>query len=160
MHNAGVSGDTSAQGRARLAWVLRGLPRTPDVAIVALGANDMLRGQPVDRMRDNLDAIVRELKARGVEVVLAGMLAAPNLGPDYARAYNATFPDLAHRHRLLFRPFFLDGVAGNPSRLLPDGMHPNERGVEVMVEGMLPLVRAALDRAAARHRAMAAPSAR
>ena len=148
--NAGVSGDTTAQGRARLSWVLRGLPRAPDVAIVALGANDMLRGLPPEQARANLDAILSELKGRGVPVVLAGMLAAPNLGPEYQRAFNAIFPDLARRHGAVLYPFFLNGVAGNRARLLADGMHPNPEGVAVMVAGVAPLVARELDRAAAR----------
>jgi acyl-CoA thioesterase-1 len=155
VHNAGVSGDTSAQGRARLEWVLSGLPRKPDVAIVALGANDMLRGQPVQQMEANLDAIVAELKRRNIEVVLAGMLAAPNLGKAYAGPYNAAFPTIAKRHRVLFYPFFMDGVAANPKLLLSDQMHPNREGVGVMVKGILPTVRQALDQSA---RAAAPPA--
>lgn len=148
VHNGGVSGDTSAQGRARLAWVLKSLPAPPAVAIVALGANDMLRGQPPGPMRDNLDAIITTLKARGSQVVLAGMRAAPNLGQAYAREYEAVFPELARRHGVRLYPFFLEGVAANPKLLLADGMHPNAAGVAVMVRGMLPLVRAALADAA------------
>jgi acyl-CoA thioesterase-1 len=144
VHNAGVSGDTSAQGRARLAWVLKALPSPPAVAIVALGANDMLRGQPPAAMRDNLDAILTTLKAGGSQVVLAGMRAAPNLGRSYAREYEAVFPFLAKRHGVRLYPFFLEGVAANPRLLLADGMHPNAAGVAVMVNGILPLVRAAL----------------
>ena len=144
VHNAGVSGDTSAQGRARLGWVLKSLPTPPAVAIVALGANDMLRGQPPGPMRDNLDAIITTLKARGSQVILAGMRAAPNLGRAYARAYEAVFPELARRHDVRLYPFFLEGVAANPRLLLADGMHPNPAGVAVMVRGILPLVRAAL----------------
>lgn len=148
VHNAGVSGDTSAAGRARLGWVLKGLPAPPAVAIVALGANDMLRGQPVAPMRDNLDAIITTLKARGSVVVLAGMRAAPNLGQAYAREYEAVFPALAKRHGIRLYPFFLEGVAANPRLLLADGMHPNAAGVAVMVRGILPLVQAALAEAA------------
>lgn len=147
VHNAGVSGDTSAQGKARLDWVLSGLPKKPDVAIVALGANDMLRGQPVAQMQANLDAIVAELKRRNIQVVLAGMLAAPNLGQAYAGPYNAAFPAIAKRHGVLFYPFFMDGVAANPKLLLADQMHPNKEGVATMVKGILPTVRQALDRA-------------
>ncbi|MFQ3595628.1 MAG: arylesterase [Sphingomonadaceae bacterium] len=145
VHNAGASGDTSAQGRARLEWVLKGLPRKPDVAIVALGANDMLRGQPVPPMRDNLDAIIGRLRADGIAVIVAGMQAAPNLGSAYAREYNAVFPSLAKKHGTAYYPFFLDGVAANPKFLLPDQMHPNRQGVAVMVSRMLPTVRQTLD---------------
>jgi acyl-CoA thioesterase-1 len=146
--NAGVSGDTTAQGRARLAWVLNGLKQKPDLAIVALGANDMLRGQPPAQARANLDAILAELGRRGIPVILAGMLAAPNLGPEYAKEYNAIFPALARKHGATLDPFFLKGVAGNRARLLPDGMHPNPAGVEVMVQRLAPVVAARLDSAA------------
>ncbi len=148
VHNAGVSGDTSAQGRARLAWVLKALPAPPSVAIVALGANDMLRGQPPAPMKANLDAIITTLKARGARVILAGMRAAPNLGRAYAREYEAVFPELARQHGIRLYPFFLEGVAANPRLLLTDGMHPNAQGVAVMVKGILPLVRSALAEAA------------
>jgi acyl-CoA thioesterase-1 len=149
VHNGGVSGDTAAQGKARLDWVLAGLKRNPDVAIVALGANDMLRGQPVAPMRASLDAIVAELKARGTVVIVAGMLAAPNLGKAYASEYNAVFPAVAKKHGALFYPFFTDGVTAVPSLLLADQMHPNARGVGVMVTRMLPVVRQGLARAEA-----------
>ncbi len=149
VHNAGVSGDTTAQGRARLNWVLRSLPRNPDVAIVALGANDMLRGQPPAQAAANLDAILTELRRRNVRVVLAGMLAAPNLGPAYAREFNGMYPTLAARHGATLMPFFLDGVAAQRPLLLADGMHPNARGVGVMVNNSLPFVRRELDRARA-----------
>jgi acyl-CoA thioesterase-1 len=150
VHNGGVSGDTSAQGKARLGWVLAGLKRTPDVAIVALGANDMLRGQPAGAMRANLDAIVADLKGRGTVVILAGMLAAPNMGKAYASEYNAVFPAVAKKHGALFYPFFTDGVTAVPSLLLADQMHPNAKGVSVMVNRMLPVVKKGLDVAAAR----------
>jgi acyl-CoA thioesterase-1 len=145
--NAGVSGDTTAQGKARLGWVLAGLKAKPDLAIVALGANDMLRGQPVAPARANLDAILTELGKRGIPVVLAGMLAAPNLGPAYAREFNAMYPALAKKHGALLYPFFLDGVTTQPKLQLADQMHPNRAGVQVMVGKMLPTVRKALDRA-------------
>jgi acyl-CoA thioesterase-1 len=148
--NAGVSGDTTAQGRARLGWVLNGLKQQPDLAIVALGANDMLRGQPPAQARANLDAILADLRRRGVPVILAGMLAAPNLGPEYGKEYNSIFPSLAKKHGAALYPFFLQGVAGNRARLLADGMHPNPAGVETMVAGMAPLVARELDRASAR----------
>jgi acyl-CoA thioesterase-1 len=150
VHNGGVSGDTSAQGKARLGWVLAGLKRNPDVAIVALGANDMLRGGPVGPMRANLDAIITDLKGRGTVVILAGMLAAPNMGQVYASDYNAVFPALAKKHGTLFYPFFTDGVTAVPALLLSDQMHPNARGVAVMVDRMLPVVRRALAAAEAR----------
>ncbi len=150
VHNAGVSGDTTAQGRARLPWVLNSLKQTPDLAIVALGANDMLRGQPVAEAQANLDAILAELRRRNIPVVLAGMYAAPNLGPQYGRQFNAIYPALAKKHGAVLYPFFLNGVAGQPRLLLADGMHPNRQGVSVMVANLLPTIRRELDRTAAR----------
>jgi len=144
VHNAGVSGDTTAQGKARLPWVLSSLKQKPDLAIVALGANDMLRGQPPAQARANLDAILTELNKRGIPVVLAGMLAAPNLGPAYAKEYNAIFPALAKKHGAALYPFFTNGVTAQPRYLLSDGMHPNPAGVGVMVKGILPTVRTQL----------------
>jgi len=136
--DAGVSGDTSAGGRARLAWTLAG---GADVAIVELGANDALRGLDPAAMEANLDAILRELGARGVRAVLAGMRAPRNLGPEYTRRYDAVFPRLAERHSVAFYPFFLEGVAGVPALNQPDGLHPNARGVEEIARRMLPVVR-------------------
>lgn len=150
VHNAGVSGDTTAQGRARLPWVLNSLKQTPDLAIVALGANDMLRGQPVAEAQANLDAILAELRKRDIPVVLAGMYAAPNLGPAYGRQFNAMYPALAKKHGATLYPFFLNGVAAQPKLLLADGMHPNRQGVSVMVANLMPTIRRELDRAPAR----------
>lgn len=144
VHNAGVSGDTSAAGRARLQWVLKSLPRKPDVAIVALGANDMLRGLPVAQTRANLDAIVGELRRQGIPVVVAGMLSAPNMGQAYAREFNALFPAVAKRHGAELYPFFTRGVTATPAMLLADGMHPNPRGTRVMAAGIAPVVKRAL----------------
>jgi acyl-CoA thioesterase-1 len=144
VHNAGVSGDTTAQGKARLPWVLSSLKQKPDLAIVALGANDMLRGQPPAQAKANLDAILTELDKRGIPVVLAGMLAAPNLGPAYAKEFNAIFPALAKKHGATLYPFFTNGVTAQPKYLLADGMHPNPAGVGVMVKGILPTVRTQL----------------
>lgn len=142
--NAGVSGDTTAGGRARLDWVLGD---NPDAVIVALGGNDGLRGLPPSETRANVDAILGRLKAEGVAVLLAGMLAPPNLGPDYGRAFNAVFPDLAAKHDVLFYPFFLDGVAGDPFLTQDDGLHPTADGVDAMVAGILPQAEALLARA-------------
>lgn len=144
--DAGVSGNTAAQGRARLKWTLDGLKSKPDLAIVALGANDMLRGLPPAQTRADLDAILAELKRRGIKVLIAGMVAAPNLGGGYAAEYNRIFPDLARRHGAALYPFFLAGVAGNPSLALPDGMHPNFQGIKIMVSGIGPAVLKALGR--------------
>jgi len=143
--NAGVSGDTTAGGLQRLDWALAGKPH---VAIVELGANDMLRGLDPAKAEANLDAILTKLKKRGVTTLLAGMLAAPNLGRDYERAFNAIYPALAQKHGVALYPFFLDGVAGNLALLLPDGLHPNERGVAEIVRRILPAVERALAEAA------------
>lgn len=136
--NAGVSGDTAAQGRRRLAWTLDGLERQPDLAIVALGANDMLRGLPPAETRQALDAIAAELKRRGVSVLLAGMVAAPNLGRDYAATFNGIYPALADAHEAALHPFFLNGVAGQRELNQADGIHPNFQGVKKMVLGIAP----------------------
>ena len=146
VRNGGVSGDTAAQGRARLRWGLRGLGRTPDLVIVELGANDMLRGLPVAQARANLDIILTELKRRRIPVLLAGMRAAPNLDPDYIRAFEGMYPALAAKHRVPLYPFFLDGVAANRALIQRDGLHPNARGVGVIVTRITPAVRRALRR--------------
>lgn len=142
--NAGVSGDTSAAGLQRLGFVLDGLGRKPDLVIVGLGANDMLRGLSPEATRTNLDAILSELKKRGIETMLAGMLASPNMGPDYAKSFNPIYPDLAKKFGLKLDPFFLDGVVGRRELQLPDGMHPNDRGVNIIVDRVSPIVAEAL----------------
>ena len=144
--DAGVSGNTAAQGRARLKWTLDGLRGKPDLAIVALGANDMLRGLPPSQTRSDLDAILAELKRRGIRVLVAGMLAAPNLGREYRTDYDRIFPDLARKYEAALYPFFLAGVAGNPALALPDRMHPNFQGIKRMVSGITPTVLRALGR--------------
>lgn len=140
VHNAGVSGDTSTGGLQRLAFTLAGLERKPDLVLVGLGANDMLRGLDPAKTRANLDAILTELKSRNIDVVLTGMVAAPNLGKDYAKAFNAIHPDLAKKHDVPFYPFFLQDVFGRRELMLEDGMHPNERGVDAIVNQIAPLV--------------------
>lgn len=144
--NGGVSGDTTAQGRARLLWGLRGLARAPDLAIVELGANDMLRGLPVAQASANLDAILTEFDRRHIPVVVAGMRASPNLGTDYARAFDSIYPRLAQAHRTALYPFFLTGVAGRRELIQGDGLHPNAHGVAVIVGRMAPFVQDALAR--------------
>lgn len=129
---------------APLRWGLRGLGATPDLVIVELGANDMLRGLPVAQARANLDVILTELHARRIPVLLAGMRAASNLGPDYLAAFDGMYPALARAHAVPRYPFFLDGVAGNRTLLQGDGLHPNARGVDIIVSRMLPSVRGAL----------------
>ncbi|MEQ8480246.1 MAG: arylesterase [Hoeflea sp.] len=135
--DAGSSGDTSSGGRARLDWSIP-VDEEVDGVILELGANDALRGLPPEKTRENLDAIITRLKERGIEVLLAGMLAPPNLGADYESRFNAIYPELARKHNLVLYPFFLDGVTGNPSLLLDDGMHPNAKGINQMVNGILP----------------------
>ncbi|HEY7609052.1 MAG TPA: arylesterase [Alphaproteobacteria bacterium] len=135
--NAGLSGDTSAGGLARLDWALE--PK-PDFAIVELGANDGLRGLDPAQTRANLDAILTKLKAKGVGVLFVGMYAPPNMGPDYGNAFNALYPELAAKHGVAFYPFFLDGVAANAALNQPDGIHPNAQGIGIIVERILPHV--------------------
>lgn len=144
VRNGGIAGDTAAQARARLRWGLRGLGARPDLVIVELGANDMLRGLPVAQARSNLDLILAELTRRRIPVLLAGMKAPPNLGTDYRRDFDAMYPALARRYRIPLYPFFLDGVAGNRSLIQADGRHPNRRGVAIIVARILPAVRRAL----------------
>ena len=141
VRNAGVSGDTTAQGRARLNWVLAALPAKPDLVIVELGANDMLRGLDSQRAEANLDAILTELGSRHIKVLLAGMVAAPNLGPDYARRFNPIYARLAAKHRVALYPFFLKGIVGDRALHIGDAIHPNARGVSVIVGGIMPQVR-------------------
>lgn len=142
--NAGVSGDTSAGGKARLAW---SLAERPDAAIVELGANDGLRGLPVEEMRANLDAILTELAAKGIPTLLVGMRAPPNMGRDYGQAFQQAFVDLARKHDVAFYPFFLDGVAANAALNQDDGIHPTAEGVSEIVERILPAVEALIERA-------------
>lgn len=141
--NAGVSGDTSAGGLARLDWVLGD---DPDVVIVELGSNDSLRGlDPADTF-DNLDRIVTALKARNVTVMIAGMMAPRNLGREYVEEFDSIYPRLAEKHDVMLYPFFLDGVALDRALNQADLIHPNEQGVAVIVRRMLPQVRALLER--------------
>ena len=142
--NAGVSGDTAANGLARLDW---SVPAETDAVIVELGANDMLRGFDPARTRAALSEILGRLKARGLPVLLAGMLASANLGPDYVAAFDAIYPDLARNYGALLYPFFLDGVALDQAYTLPDGLHPTARGVDVIVARILPSVEALMSRA-------------
>ncbi len=136
--NAGVSGDTSAGGLARLDWLLAD---KPDFALVELGANDGLRGLDPQVTYDNLDAVLARLNQRGVPVLLAGMYAPPNLGREYGEQFNNVFPRLAEKHGVPFYPFFLDGVAAEAALNQPDGIHPNAKGVAVVVERIMPYVK-------------------
>lgn len=138
--NAGVSGDTSGGGQRRLAFTLDGLERTPDLAIVGLGANDMLRGIDPAETRRNLDAIFAELKKRGIPIVITGMLAPRNYGTDYVGRFEPIYPELARKYDAKLDPFFLDGVITRSDLLLPDGLHPNPRGIEVMARRLAPII--------------------
>jgi acyl-CoA thioesterase-1 len=140
--NAGVSGDTASSGLARLDWVV---PEGTRAVIVALGANDALRGIDPAVTEKALDAILECLVARGIAAMLAGMKAPPNMGADYVERFDAIYPTLARRHGVPLYPFLLDGVAARPDLNQGDGMHPTARGVEVIAERMLPAVRAFLD---------------
>lgn len=140
--NAGVSGDTTAGGLARLDWMLAD---GPSHVIVELGANDGLRGLPTEQMEANLDAIIARLKDENLPVLLTGMLPPPNLGRDYTEAFGKVFEELAARHDIPLYPFFLDGVAGEPDLNQPDQLHPLPEGVAVIVERILPTVTAWLD---------------
>jgi acyl-CoA thioesterase-1 len=141
--DAGVGGDTSAGGLARLEWMLADRPTH---VIVELGGNDALRALPAEQMAANLDAIVTRLQAEGVAVLLAGMRAPPNLGRTYGDAFEAVFPRLAERHGVPLYPFFLDGVAGRAELNQPDGIHPTAAGIEIIVERILPTVTDWLER--------------
>lgn len=145
VHNAGVSGDTTAAGRQRLAFTLDGLPRKPDLVIVGLGGNDMLRGLSPEQTRANLAAILDELKKRDVPVMLTGMVAAPNMGRDYAAAFNPIYADLARKYDAALYPFFLDGVITDAKLMLADGIHPNERGIDKIVARLAPVAAKALE---------------
>jgi acyl-CoA thioesterase-1 len=144
--NAGVSGDTASDGAARVDW---SVGDDADAVIVELGANDALRGVDPAITRDALDRLLGRLAERGLPVLLAGMMAPPNLGAEYAAAFNPIYPELAGKHGALLYPFFLDGVAADQSLNQPDGIHPNAAGVAVIVERMAPSVEALIIKAKA-----------
>ena len=137
--NAGVSGDTSSGGLARLDW---SIPEGTQGVILELGANDALRGIPPEETEKNLDAMLTRLKERGIAVLLAGMLAPPNLGPEYGERFNGIYQRMAEKHGVALYPFFLDGVVTKANLQLEDGMHPNSEGVDVMVATILPAAEA------------------
>lgn len=145
--NAGVSGDIAAAGLARLDWSLDG---SVDAVIVEFGANDALRGLPPPQAEQALDAILTKLDARHLPVLIAGMQAPRNLGPEYAAAFDPIYGRLAARHGALLYPFFLDGVAADPALNQADGMHPNGKGVDIVVTRILPSVEQLLGKAAAK----------
>lgn len=142
--NAGVSGDTSAGGRARLDWALAD---NPDAAIVALGANDALRGLEPKQMYDNLKAILTKLKDKNIAVLLAGMKAPPNMGPEYGAEFEEVYARLAQEFDVVFYPFLLDGVAADRTLNQDDGVHPTAEGYDVLVRHLLPSVEKLLSRA-------------
>jgi acyl-CoA thioesterase I len=142
--NAGVSGDTASDGLARLDW---SVPAGTDAVVVELGANDMLRGIKPEITRNALDTILNRLTQRHIAVLLCGMRAAPNLGAQYGQAFERIYPDLAAKYNVLLYPFFLDGVAADLSLTQPDGLHPNAKGVSIIVGRILPKVEELIGRA-------------
>lgn len=139
--NAGVSGDTSSGGLARLDW---SVPDGTKGVILELGANDALRGIAPEETEKNIDAMLTRLKERGIAVLLAGMLAPPNMGADYEKRFNGIYQRMAEKHGVALYPFFLDGVAAQADLQIDDGMHPNPAGVDVMVAKILPMAEAFL----------------
>lgn len=135
--NAGVAGDTTAGGLARLDWALAD---KPDLVILELGANDALRGIDPDRVRANLDKIIAKMQTSGAKLLLAGMRAPPNWGEEYQDKFDRIYPELARARDVPLYPFFLDGVATKPELNQPDGLHPNERGVAAVVDRIAPVV--------------------
>lgn len=144
--NAGVSGDTAADGAARLDWALA---EPVDAVIVELGANDALRGLPVAQAEQALDGLLTALAQKKLPVLLAGMKAPPNMGPEYQAEFDGMYQRLAAKHGVLLYPFFLDGVAADPKLNQGDGMHPNPAGVDVIVARILPSVEQLLGKAGA-----------
>jgi acyl-CoA thioesterase-1 len=142
--DGGVSGDTSEAGKARLGWTLDGLERKPDLVILELGANDMLRGLDPALTERNLEAMLAEFDRQQIPVLIAGMRAAPNLDPGYIAKFEAIYPALARKHGAALYPFFLDGVAAQKGMQLADGMHPTFAGVKLMVLRITPAVKQAL----------------
>lgn len=142
--NAGVSGDTSAAGRQRFAFALDNLKRQPDLILIGLGGNDVLRQIPPTETRANMTAMLDEARRRGIPVLLTGMMAPPNLGPEYTGQFNAIWPDLAKRYDAALYPFILDGVIGNPTLMQADRVHPNRVGVDRIAAKVAPLVESSL----------------
>ncbi len=137
--NGGVSGDTTSGGLSRLEWLL-GNGRKPDLVLLELGANDALRGIRPEITRANLDQMMRILDKTAVKTLIMGMLAPPNMGPEYSAAFNRIYPDLAQKYNSPLYPFFLDGVAGSPALNQRDGIHPNPQGVAIIVQKVAPYI--------------------
>jgi acyl-CoA thioesterase-1 len=148
--NAGVSGDTTAGGLDRLQW---SVPDNTDAVILELGANDALRGLDPKQAKANLEAIIKAVRGAGAEVLLAGMAAPRNLGEPYVTAFDGIYPALARQYGLLLYPFFLDGIVMNPSYNLGDGLHPNPKGVAIIVERIMPTVEELIAKVAAKRAA-------
>ncbi|MEH6757382.1 MAG: arylesterase [Parasphingorhabdus sp.] len=144
VHNAGVSGDTTAAGLRRMDFVLDSLPRKPDLVILGLGGNDLLRGLKPSETQANMEAMVKKLADRDIAVMLTGMLAPPNLGKEFGGQFNVIYPALAKKYDIGLYPFFMDGVVGRSELILPDGIHPNAKGIDVIVERITPSVETAL----------------
>lgn len=144
VHNAGVSGDTTAAGLRRMDFVLDSLSKKPDLVLLGLGGNDLLRGLKPTETRANMDAMVKKLSDRDIPVMLTGMLAPPNLGKEFSDQFNVIYPALAKKYEADFYPFFMDGVIGRTDLILPDGIHPNADGIDVIVERITPSVEKAL----------------
>lgn len=144
VHNAGVSGDTTAAGLRRMDFVLDSLSKKPDLVLLGLGGNDMLRGLDPSETRANMEAMVKKLSDRDVPVMLTGMLAPPNLGKEFVNEFNVIYPALAKTYDIPLYPFFMDGVVGNPDLFLPDGIHPTAQGIDVIVSKIAPKVSEAL----------------
>lgn len=144
--DGGVSGDTTEAGKARLGWTLDGLEQKPDLVVLELGANDMLRGLDTKLTEANLDAILSELGRRRIPVLLAGMRAAPNLDPAYIARFEGIYGTLARKHGAALYPFFLEGVAAQKGLVQADGLHPTYQGVKRIVTGITPTVKRSLGR--------------
>ena len=140
VQNAGVSGDTTQAGRQRLTFVLDNAKAKPSVVLLGLGGNDMLRGIDAAQTRANLDAMLAELQKRDIPVVLTGMVAAPNMGSDYAAKFNPIYPELAAKYDASLYPFILDNVVTNKALMLGDNVHPNAKGVKIIADALAPLV--------------------
>ena len=146
MINAGVSGDTASGGMGRLEW---SIPQGTEAVILELGANDALRGLDPGLTRKALDTALAKLKERKITVLLAGMLAPRNMGPDYAKSFDSISPELAATHGAILYPFFLEGVAGDAKLNQPDGLHPTAAGIDVIVKNILPKAEELIERAKA-----------
>ncbi|WP_239447409.1 arylesterase [Parasphingorhabdus marina] len=144
VHNAGVSGDTTAAGLRRIDFVLDSLPRKPDLFILGLGGNDVLRGLKPSETRANMEAMVKKLKDRDIPIMLTGMLAPPNLGKEFSDEFNIVFPAMAQKYDTALYPFFMDGLVGKADLLLDDGLHPSAAGIDLIVEKITPTVLSAL----------------